>query len=334
MTGMDLSWLDPNALDERDLNGAAAVWEAARAVDTPQFNEETVTYHRTRLRHGWDGEPPLVAVTKDGSGRVIGVLSINLPRRDNTHLATLQVVVDPVLRGRGIGKALFEAGLARIREEGRRVATSTAFDPSPGMAFLKAQGFDPVLELAYRRQDLTKLDWDRLDQLFAEAQAKAANYELVRMPWPVPEELLPAVAELTAAINDAPTDDLEFEDEVFDAERIRAYEAAQDAHGRRVYRLVARERSTGELAGHTIVGVSSEKPWYGGQHDTSVAAAHRGHRLGLLLKIGMLRWLREVEPQLRSIETDNAASNTHMIRVNELIGYELIAKSVEFQRRL
>jgi GNAT superfamily N-acetyltransferase len=334
MMGMDLSWLDPDSPDERDLVGAAAVLEAARAVDSPQFPEEGMPYYRARLRHGWDGEPPSMAVTRDESGRVVGVLSITMPRRDNTHVASLRAVVDPTRRRQGLGRQLFEAGLAHIREAGRRVAFSWTFDNGPGMEFLKAKGFDPALEVVYRRQDLRTVDWSRLDREYAEAQARAADYELVRMPGVVPAELLPAIAAMSAAINDAPTDGLDIEDEVFDPERIRGYEAAQAAYGRRLYRLVARERRSGALAGHTIAAVEGEKPWYGGQHDTSVVGAHRGHRLGLLLKIGMMRWLREAEPQLRVIDTDNATSNAHMIRVNELIGYEVIGKSMEFQRNL
>jgi RimJ/RimL family protein N-acetyltransferase len=61
---------------------------------------------------------------------------------------------------------------------------------------------------------------------------------------------------------------------------------------------------------------------------------HRGHRLGLFLKIAMLRWLAEQEPQLRYLETWNAASNAHMIRVNEILGYQHIAEVIECQRRL
>jgi RimJ/RimL family protein N-acetyltransferase len=34
----------------------------------------------------------------------------------------------------------------------------------------------------------------------------------------------------------------------------------------------------------------------------------------------MMRWLREVEPDLETIGTHNAASNEHMIAVNERLG--------------
>jgi GNAT superfamily N-acetyltransferase len=334
MVGMDLTWLDAAHHDDRELAGLAAVMEAARVADSPQFLSETVSFYRTWLRHGWDGEPPSLAMTRDAYGRVVGVLSLRMPRRDNTHLGLTRVVVDPSARGQGLGRRLLEIGLERLRTAGRRLACSWAFDGSPGVAFLKAMGFDPVLEEVYRRQDLRAADWERLDREYAEAESRAAGYELVRMPGEVPEELLPAVAAMTEAINDAPTDGLDFEDEVFSPERIRSYEQAQLAYGRRVYRLVARERSTGVLAGHTIVAVEGDRPWYGGQHDTSVLRDHRGHRLGLLLKIGMLRWLREVEPQLRYIETGNAASNSHMIRVNEILGYDVLGRTVEFQRSL
>jgi len=42
--------------------------------------------------------------------------------------------------------------------------------------------------------------------------------------------------------------------------------------------------------------------------------------LGLLLKVEMLYWLRDEEPQVRHILTGNAASNAHMVRVNEALG--------------
>jgi GNAT superfamily N-acetyltransferase len=331
---MELSWLDPARPDRRDLDGAVAVLQAASALDTPFRLEQTVTSYAARVRYGGDGDPPKVAVTRDPAGRVIGVLSTMLPEWDNRHLASLMVAVDPSERRRGLGRRLFEAGVEHARADGRRLVCAVAFDQTPGIEFLKSMGLDPVLDEVHRRLDLSVADWSRLDQEYAAAERLATGYELVRMPWPVPDELLPAIAEMTEAINDAPTDDLDFEDESFPPERIRAYETAQAAVGRRGYRLVARERSTGALAGHTVVGVEIDRPWYGGQHDTSVVRAHRGHRLGLLLKLGMLRWLREVEPQLRLVDTGNAASNAHMIHVNEVLGYEVFARTIEFQRHL
>ena len=101
--------------------------------------------------------------------------------------------------------------------------------------------------------------------------------------------------EAVSAINDAPLDDLEIEDEVFDADRVRQYEQGQLMGGRRLYRVLARHRDTGVVAGHTVVVVDADRPRFAGQHDTTVVRAHRGHRLGLLLKADMMRWPRDVE---------------------------------------
>jgi hypothetical protein len=52
------------------------------------------------------------------------------------------------------------------------------------------------------------------------------------------------------------------------------------------------------------------------------------------LKIAMLRWLAEVEPQARELYTGNAAANSYMIRINEQLGYQVMIKYIQWQRRL
>ncbi len=101
-----------------------------------------------------------------------------------------------------------------------------------------------------------------------------------------------------------------------------------------MYRIVARHRQTGEIGGHTELTVHPEQPEFGHQGDTSVARSHRGHRLGLLLKINMMRWMAEAEPQLSVIETWNNVDNTFMINVNEALGYRLSRVFATFERRL
>ncbi len=48
----------------------------------------------------------------------------------------------------------------------------------------------------------------------------------------------------------------------------------------------------------------------------------------------MLGWLRESEPQLHRLDTWNAASNAHMIEINETLGYQVVAGHIGWQRRL
>lgn len=331
---MELTWLDTDHLDVRDVAGAVAVLEAARVADYPHELGMTLSSFGARIRHGWDGDPPQVAVVRDGRDRVVGVLELTLPHWDNTHTGWVEVTVDPPSRGQGIGRGLFEIGVDRVRRAGRTLLLSGSFESSDGVEFLKSMGLDRASEAVQRRLDLFAADWPRLDDVYADAERRANAYELLRMPGATPDELLADVVAMTAAINDAPIDDLDIEDEVFTPERIRGFEAAQEARGRRTYRVVARERRSGDFAGHTLVGVEADQPWFGGQFDTSVVRPHRGHRLGLLLKIAMMRWLTDAEPQLRVLDTWNAASNAHMIGVNETLGCRIVATSAEWQRHL
>jgi GNAT superfamily N-acetyltransferase len=331
---MEVTWLDPARLDRRDVDAAVAVLEAARQVDCPHELSPTTTAYAARLRHGWDGTPPLAGLARDGDGRATGVLEVVLPHWDNTHTGWLELTVDPLARRQGIGRWLFEAGVERIRAAGRSLVLAECFDLPAAVALAKAMGLDRVSEEVQRRQDLRRLDRSRLDHALTAARELASGYEVVRLPGRTPADLLGEVVEMTAAINDAPVDDFDVEDDVFSPERIRAFEAAQVSQGRRLYRLVAREGTTGVLAGHTVVAVDMERPGYAEQLDTSVLRAHRGHRLGVLLKASMVHWLDEEEPQLRVVDTWNAASNAHMIAVNEALGYSVVARGIGWQRHL
>ena len=142
------------------------------------------------------------------------------------------------------------------------------------------------------------------------------------------------VLEMFAAINDAPTDDLDVEDEVFSADRLRAFHAAQEAQRRRVYQLAARHRDSGVLVGHTMVAVEGDRPHYGHQLDTSVLAEHRGHRLGMLVEVAALRALQAASPSTRLVSTWNADSNRPMIAVNEALGFGPAGTGSSWTQRL
>jgi GNAT superfamily N-acetyltransferase len=332
---MELTWLDPEHLDDGDVAGAVALLDAARLVDSPhELVGPTVFMFTTSLQHGWDGNPPLAAVARDEKDRVVAVLQVHLPRWDNTHLGSVNVTVDPLARRRGIGRLLFDAGVDRVHAEGRRLVLSDCWADSAGVEFARAMGLEQASVAVQRRQQLPTIDWRHLDAEYAAAASRAAGYELVHIAGPTPDDMLADVAAMTAAINDAPIDDLDIEDEVFSTERIRAFETARLAYRERFYRIIARELGTGVLAGHTMVALNVENPGIGWQYDTSVLRAHRGHRLGRLLKIAMLRWLAEQEPQLRTIDTWNAASNAYMIEVNEVLGYQVVATGIEWQKHL
>lgn len=321
-------------MDPGDPAAVAAYVEvrnAVSAVDAPWLHPMTARGVVADMTHGWDGEPDTLYVGIEGDLAVAAGM-VATSEYDNLHLAWLGAKVHPDHRRRGLGTRLLERMAAEARALGRTSFGIDAWEDDGFAAFAARHGFEPKSRAINRRQAIADLDWDELTRRYAEALPSAADYELVRRSGPTPDDELDAVAEISAAINDAPTDELDIEDEVFSAERIRGYELAQEARGRRLYRVLARHRATGELAGHTVVVVEADRPGIGEQHDTSVLGSHRGHRLGLLLKADMNLWLREAESQLETVDTWNAESNDHMIGVNELLGYRVLGRQIEYQK--
>ena len=328
---MDISRFGPDDSDQ--VAAYVEVQNAARVVDSPWVHPLTLRQADGRLRHGWDGEveTPFLGLV---DGVPVATGSVATGEYDNLHLAWLDFRVRPEHRRRGLGSEMLEAMIAETKSRGRTSIGADGWDGEMPRAFAARHGLEEKSRAIMRRQHLVEVDWAELQRLHDQAVAAASAYELVRQIGRTSDDELVAVAEMSAAINDAPTDDLDIEDEVFSPERIRAYEDAQIARGDELYRILARHRESGELAGHSVVAVEGERPELGHQHDTTVVAAHRGHRLGVLLKTEMNLWLREVQPQLSTIDTWNAESNDHMIAVNDAIGYRVMGRELQFQKSL
>ncbi|WP_256843062.1 GNAT family N-acetyltransferase [Ornithinimicrobium cryptoxanthini] len=327
---MDIVRVTPD--DTATVDQLVGLSEAIVKVDCPWEHPFTRTRLTGMLRYGWDGEPPeqYAGVLE---GHVIGSARLWTSDYDNLDLAWFDLGVHPDHRRRGHGTALLAAVTERARELGRSSTGIGGWESAATRGFAEGAGFTFGQEEVARR-----LDVDDVPDGFAELVDRARRdhagaYEFLTMSGPVPQELLAQMTDLQAAINDAPWDDIDMEPEVFPIERLLGYEQAQAASGRRLHRVIARHSATGELVGHTIVAVSGERPDYGDQQDTTVVREHRGHRLGIVLKGLMLDYLRRVEPQCRSFDTWNAASNDHMIAVNEAMGFHVTGRSLAYQRK-
>ena len=329
----ELTKLDP--YDDKAVADLHQLSLATEPVDRPWNPTPLLSDLIGDLRHGWDGETGDRWLFRNGDGAVIGVLYFHLPRRENLHLAELGVAVHPSHRRRGLGTRLYEAGLELARAaSGRRMLDAWTLDAPAPIGFATKFGFKQVYVGVHRRQDLAEVDWEQVEVLREQAVSAASGYRLLRFVGRVPDEMLDDVAVMASAINDAPTDDAEVDDDVIDAARVRAYEDAMTARGLRMYRLIAQRVSDGELAGNSVVVVNPSRLEWAEQHDTSVVAAHRGHRLGMLLKAEMMRWLNEYEPKVRYIDTGNAESNNFMIKINEQLGYRIVNRGLGWQRNL
>ena len=70
------------------------------------------------------------------------------------------------------------------------------------------------------------------------------------------------------------------------------------------------------------------------QGGTLVLPGHRGHRLGLALKLVNLRAVRERYPDCHYAFTVVAGVNAAMNAVNDLLGFRDVERALEMQRRL
>lgn len=328
---MELREFSPD--DAGQIAAAVGIENAVATVDSPWRHPITEYRFEMNMRHGWDGEPARQFLVAE-AGEPVGLASLSTSEWDNLDLAWLDLVVHPDHRRRGAGTEALTALHDECRRLDRPLVGMGGWDSAATRGFAAAVGYELKSTDINRRQPLVDLGADFVATAYAEAEPHASDYELLRIVGRSPEALHEKLAVVAASINDAPLDDLEIEDEVFSAQRHRDFEHAQIESGHRLYRVVARHRESGELAGHTVVAVDCDRPWIGTQEDTSVVASHRGHRLGLLLKADLCRWLLDVEPQVRTLDTWNAESNDHMIRVNERLGYEPLGRALAFQRRI
>jgi GNAT superfamily N-acetyltransferase len=319
---MRIEQLDP--ADEKTARACYDVMLAAHEVDEPVEPPMSYETFRLYLREGWEKSPGEVWVAADDAGAVAGYYRMHLPDLENLDEASSGPIVHPAVRRRGIGRELLrhEGGRAEANGRTRFGASTTA--GAAGDAFAQAVGARLDLEEVRRIQYLREIAPDTIAALRATAGQAAAGYSLTSWTGPVPEQYEAAMAGVFNAFNDAPHGENE-EPEVWDAKRIRERTGIFVRAGLlRGYAIAGLCDATGEMAAISQVIVDPEASQWGFQQLTAVVRTHRGHRLGLLTKTAMLELLASAEPQIEWIATGNAATNEHMIAVNEQLGYKVV----------
>lgn len=269
----------------------------------------------------------VVLVGRDGHEVVAGAW-LSLPLLDNAEKAYLQVFVDPTARRRGHGAELLEHVERLAVTQGRTVAYAEAVwavheETSPGVAFARDRGYEVDLLDTVRFLDLPATP---PDAPFRDGYRPVVWREC-------PEELLDDYAELRSQLMaHAPSGEVGIEPEFFDATRVRHEEDRWREQGRQA-QTVAALSPDGELVGHTQILVTdgSEAAY---QWDTLVLPEHRGHGLGLALKTAALVEAADLLAGRVRVSTWNAASNAHMIAINDALGYRQVAWGAEMVRHL
>ena len=283
-----------------------------------------------------------VLLAAEDDGRFVGAATIELPLTDNTALGEVDLLVHPEARRRGVGTALAARVRTELERADRRLVSawvpgdqlrpdgSCASEADIGAGFARRWG------LTLRNTDVHRVlelpvDETDLDRLATAAAAHHDGYRIVAFTGACPDEYVDAYCRLkTAMVTEAPMGEVEMEPERWDEPRLRE-EEARLADMRRTRFSAFALTPAGEVAGfnellHAAHDVGNAYNW-----DTLVVPAHRGHRLGMALKVANLRRLQAECPDARRVHTHNAAQNAPMVAVNDAVGFFPVERVGEWQ---
>ena len=172
-----------------------------------------------------------------------------------------------------------------------------------------------------RRLVLPPAEPDRVRDLAATAGRASAGYRLVQWAGPTPPQWRDDLASADRRhVDGRPAGDFTLEPQRWDANRVAERDAVAVASGVRSVVTAARA-ADGRLVAFTEASTCVVEDGFACQGDTLVTRAHRGHRLGLRIKLANLELLLREHPEVRAIDTFNADDNRWMIAVNEAMGF-------------
>ncbi len=327
---MHLEQFDARA-DDGHVRACHEIYRAAAGTDDPHMPTMSDQCFAGWMAYGWSEDPSQAWLARNSAGEAIGWYVLTLPQRENRHLARVSAMVRSDLRRGGLGGRLVRHAAQRAHDQDRRFLSAATRQGGPGEGFARALGARQGSTEVRRLLRVDELPAAHLASLRERATKAAPGYTLTWWEGAVPADKVDAVAAINDDAGDMPRD-AAHEPQRWDAERVRQSSRRVAAQGLRFYTVAAWRKATGEMAGLTQLAVDpASSPTWGIQELTVVARPHRGHRLGLGVKVAMLDLLAEREPQLTRIVTENSDDNKHMIAINAALGFAVFDRWLSFE---
>jgi GNAT superfamily N-acetyltransferase len=297
--------------------------------------------HEVRERAS-DPDAPLVThlLTYDEAGRAVAIASLEVISTPGLRSARGELHVDPAIRRQGIGGRTL-AGLEEYaRGLGRRELVIGATEVGSQVGHGASRSFAPRHGYVVADENMRRnIDWPlpagALDRWEAEWRPYATDYRFETFLAPTPPRWRAERVRLRSLMStESPHANLEPEAEVWTEEVLDYYERTTALMGRDMLITVAEHIASGTLAGYTEIAVPRYDPATSWQYDTLVVSAHRGHRLGGLMKVVNMRALADRGTPVERISTFNSTVNGPMIAVNEALGAYVVGERVMWRRSI
>jgi hypothetical protein len=131
---------------------------------------------------------------------------------------------------------------------------------------------------------------------------------------------------------DAPTGDIEFEAESLNPARYQEQLDVEREQKRVRLTTVAVDERSGEVVAYTDLVLPAGAPSVVWQWGTLVHRDHRGHRLGMAVKLENLRRLQADHPTRKRVTTGNDDTNSYMVSINEDLGFHVVELCPAYRR--
>jgi GNAT superfamily N-acetyltransferase len=321
----------------KSLYGIASRVDAVSRVHPVQRTAEEFA---AWLRFDFPGERMEAAVVVvDGSP--VGWSQLYFPERENLDKCWTELRVDPEHRGNGYGSALLDWSETQARAGDRSMLLAEVHVPQGAReshadrVFAERRGYRVASTEIVRSLPLP-VDADLLArERRRAAEAMGEAYEVRVFTGGVPQELRQGVCDASnRLILDAPTGDVDFDPE---SQTVEDYQTMLDHHARvgdTLLTAVALHRDTGVVAAYTDLNVPPSDPDVVHQWGTLVLPEHRGHRLGMAVKVANLDLLAESFPRRTRVQTMNDEQNPWMVQINVDLGFRITEEALSMRKDL
>lgn len=323
---MDIRQVD--VFDDAEFERFYEVTERAEAFERPHHSGWSLGEAMVEFRRHDPTERGEVWAAYD-EGVMVGGASLWFPLLDNLTKCWGAVGVDPGHRRRGVGSALIAQIVTRMGQEARTIMVTESAYPfdrrqdHPYRRFAEANGFTVAVDEILRILPLP-VDQALLKTLTIHAAPHHTEYRIESFVNAVPDRLLASYCELRNQLGvDAPTGDVDFEPESMTPQLWLDRLAEERELGRARFTTVAIDQ-TGEVVAYTdliLPPLPSHDVW---QWGTLVNRNHRGHRLGMAVKVRNLEQLAAASSCRVRVLTCNAETNRYMVDINVRLGFEAI----------